>query len=73
MKDVFVKDWNTAQIDLRDKKVVEMKPTEIHHKADGDTKDGPSFAIVMTRPDMAEAVVAQISFNMLPCANWDII
>jgi hypothetical protein len=70
-KDIFVKDWGTQAItiDLRERgEVIQMRPTEIHHKADGDTQDGPSFAIIMTVPGAPAGtpiVMAQVSFNML--------
>lgn len=43
-------DWGKGRIDLSNHiSILEMKPIEIHHKADGQLGDNPSFVIVMDR------------------------
>lgn len=58
-------DHGTGIIDLyHHNRLIQMKPVEIHHKADGAKDGGPSFAIIMTSPVM-DPVVGQISVKML--------
>ena len=66
MKDDFlVKFWGEAPIDLRGMNVVgQLRPTELHVKADGDINNGPSLCIVLDSPSGLR-FAAQISVRML--------
>lgn len=46
---------------------VEMRPTELHYKVDGDTENNPSFCIVMDMPGpfAVPHVYAQFSLNTI--------
>lgn len=51
------------KIEFSDKPLIEMIPTEIHLKEDGDTDDNPSMAIVMGNK-FGHLVYGQLSLKM---------
>jgi hypothetical protein len=55
-----------GQIDLQHLGVnqVQLRPTEIHLKENGDLDDNPSVAIVLSEPSIKFAVVGQLSLKM---------
>ncbi len=67
-------DVGRGQIDLRHIGFYahEMRPTEIHHKADGAEEGKPSFAIVMVNKAQDVAFFGQVSLKMFNKALADI-
>ena len=43
----------------------ELRPIEIHVKADGDINNEPSFAFIMNQPESKIGFIAQISLRMM--------
>jgi hypothetical protein len=68
--DIVARNVGTGSIDLRHLvNGVEMRPTELHMKEDGDKEDKPVLAIVMTDPrNRYSAVFGQISLRMFNVA-----
>lgn len=64
-KDFKAFNHGTGKIIIKHKEMIELKPVEIHLKENGSIKDEPSFAFVLTRPDLETAVFGQISLEML--------
>jgi hypothetical protein len=50
---------------IRGRPAIQMKPVQLHHKANGAIGDKPSFVIVMAHPDDRAIVFGQISLDML--------
>lgn len=57
-------DWGKGLIKINHP-TIEMRPIEIHHKADGSLKDQPIFSIVMTNEVIDKSVRGTISLEML--------
>lgn len=68
-KDFKVVDSGDGPIDLRHhKKLVELRPTEFHHKSNGDVNNNPSFCMILedTSKGGLEVVISgQISLETL--------
>lgn len=67
-KDLIAVDHGKHKIDLSHltaKYIIDMLPTEIHHKEDGDLNDNPSFCFVLERKRIDTAIIGQISLKML--------
>lgn len=56
---------NNKSIDLKHSKVLEYRPTELHHIADGSINDKPSFVIALEHPDVETVIYGQVSLEML--------
>ncbi len=66
MKDFMTKDHGKKEVNLRHLRNVigEFMPAELHHKADGDVNDEPSFTLVF-KGTAGYHIYGQISLRML--------